>query len=74
MMYNMKRRTYYNVLRSTKIIAAKGYDWKTANDIAIRCWDDFEMSGGAVTVEWLLSRVVSREEYERDWSEKTSDS
>ena len=63
---NMKNRTYHNVLKSTKIIADKGYDWDTANKIALKCWDNYEMYGGTVTIESLLARVVPRNQFERE--------
>ena len=31
----MKRRTYNNMLKATKMIADKGYEWNKANEIAI---------------------------------------
>lgn len=60
----MKRRTYNNVLKTTKAIAAKGYDWDTANEIALKYWDNFEFYG--MTVESQLARLAPRGQFERE--------
>lgn len=38
----MKRRTYNNVLKATKMIERKGYSHKEANEIAIQIFDESE--------------------------------
>ena len=38
----MKRRTYNNMLKATKMIAKKGYSWNEANEIAIKVFDEAE--------------------------------
>lgn len=60
----MKRRTYNNMVKTTKAIAAKGYGWEEANNIAIKCWDNFKLYGDPI--ERQLDRIVSREQYERE--------
>lgn len=60
----MKRRTYNNMVKTVKAIATKGYDWNTANEMAIKCWDNFERYGDPVEAQ--LARIVTREQYERE--------
>lgn len=39
----MKRRTYNNMIKATKMIVEKGYDWDEANEIAIQCFNNKEV-------------------------------
>lgn len=56
----MKKRTYNNMLKATKMIVAKGYDFKTANEIAIKCFDNMELSKNGMPVEWFIDKVSVR--------------
>lgn len=47
----MKRRTYNNMLKATKLIAAKGYDWTTANELAMKCFDNLEANKNGMDAE-----------------------
>ena len=60
----MKRRTYNNMVKATKLIAAKGYDWNTANEIAIKVFDDMEATKNGMSAEWWISFVAEASEYE----------
>lgn len=53
----MTRRTYNNMIKATKMIVAKGYDWNTANEIAIKCFDNMEQSNNGMSVEWFIDKV-----------------
>lgn len=54
----MKNRTYRNMQVATKIIAVKGYDWDTANEIAMKCFDNAEQAKNGMPVEWYIEKVV----------------
>jgi len=54
----MKYRTYKNMERATKLIVAKGYDWKTANEIAIQCFDNMQRSKNGMPVEWWIDKIA----------------
>lgn len=54
----MKRRTYNNMLKATKMIVEKGYDWNTANQIAIQCFDELEQLNNGMNVEWLINQIA----------------
>lgn len=54
----MKNRTYHNMLRATKMIATKGYDWKTANEIAMKCFNDAEQSNNGMPIEWWIEKIA----------------
>ena len=63
----MKRRTYNNMVKACKMIAKKGYDWQTANEIAMRCFDDAEANkASGQPVEWYIDKVASKEEWESE--------
>lgn len=53
----MKRRTYNNMLKATKMIVQKGYEWNTANEIATKCFDQFEQAKNGMDVEWFINKV-----------------
>lgn len=54
----MKRRTYNNMLKATKMIVAKGYDWNKANQIAIQCFDQLEQLNNGMDIEWFINKIV----------------
>ena len=53
----MKRRTLKNMEKATKMIVEKGYDWNTANQIAIQCFDQLKQLKNSMDLEWLLDKV-----------------
>jgi len=57
----MKYRTYKNMERATKMIATKGYDWKTANKIAMQCFDNMQQSKNGMSVEWWIDKIMNVE-------------
>lgn len=58
----MKRRTYNNMLKATKLIVAKGYDWTTANKLAMKCFDNLEANKNGMDVEWYIAKIVDCEQ------------
>ena len=64
----MKRRTYNNMLKATKMILAKGYEWAEANEIAMKCFDNTEANkASGQPVEWYIDKVISRKEWEKEY-------
>ena len=57
----MKRRTYNNMLKATKMIVAKGYSWEEANEIAIRCFDNLEANKNGMEVEWYIQKITNKD-------------
>lgn len=53
----MKRRTYNNMLKATRLIMAKGYDKETANELAMRCFDNAEMAKNGMPIEWWIEKI-----------------
>lgn len=58
----MKRRTYNNMLKATKMIVAKGYSWEEANKIAMRCFDNLEANKNGMEVEWYIQKVINKDD------------
>jgi hypothetical protein len=53
----MKYRTYNNMYKATKMIANKGYDLPTANEIAMQCFDTMKQTKNGMPVEWFIEKV-----------------
>jgi hypothetical protein len=60
----MKRKTYNNVLKATKMIEAKGYNFDEASQIAINIFDDYANSNNSI--EFYMDKVVTKEEWIAD--------
>lgn len=56
----MKRKTYNNMIKATKIIADKGYEWEEANKIAIQCFEQMKEVNNGMEVEWFIDKIVFR--------------
>ena len=56
----MKRRTYNNVLKATKMIQNKGYNLQEANEIALQCFDNMEQIKNGMSVEWFIEKIVNK--------------
>lgn len=53
----MKYRTFNNMFKATTLIANKGYDWETANQIAIQCFNQMEQTKNGMPVEWYIEKI-----------------
>ena len=54
----MKRRTYNNMLKATKLIANKGYEWNKANEIAMQIFDEAEKQKNGMPIEWYIDKIA----------------
>ena len=54
----MKRRTYNNMLKATKLIANKGYEWNKANEIAMQIFDESEKQKNGMSIEWYIDKLA----------------
>lgn len=54
----MKRRTYNNMLKATKMIAEKGYSWNEANEIAMKVFDEAEKQKNGISIEWYIEKIA----------------
>jgi hypothetical protein len=53
----MKRITYNNMIKATKMIANKGYEWSEANELAIKCFSQMRTSRNGMSVEWFIDKI-----------------
>ena len=60
MVDNMKRKTYNNVVKATKMIQKKGYSLEEANEIAIRLFD--ENTKEMNSIEFYIGKILDKEE------------
>lgn len=56
----MKRRTYNNMVKATKMIAEKGYGWEEANEIAIRIFDEAEKQKNGMSIERYIDKIENK--------------
>ena len=57
----MKRKTYNNVLKATKLIERKGYDFKEASQIALNIFDEYENAG--MPIEFFIEKIAIKEDW-----------
>jgi hypothetical protein len=46
------------MLKATKMIAAKGYEWNAANRIAMQCFDNMEQDKNGMSLEWYINKIA----------------
>lgn len=64
MVDDMKRRTYNNVMKATKMIQKKGYDFEEANQMAIRLFD--EHTKNMNSIEFYIDKILDKETWKRE--------
>ena len=64
----MKRKTYNNMCKAAKMIMAKGYDKKTAFELAHSCFEKFEANKNGMPVEWYIDKILTKSEYDSTYN------
>lgn len=64
----MKYKTLKNMEKATRMIADKGYDWETANDLAIKSFDNVKANNFYHSVEYFIDKILNKTEYEKAYS------
>ena len=64
----MKYKTLKNVEKATRMIANKGYDWETANDLAIKSFENVKANNFYHHVEYFIDKILSKTEYEKAYT------
>ena len=61
---DMKRKTYNNVMKATKMIQKKGYGFEEASQMAIKLFDEHtkEMN----SIEFYIDKILDKETEERE--------
>lgn len=60
----MKRKTYNNVVKATKMIQKKGYSFEEANEMAIRHFD--ENTKEMNSIEFYIDKILDKETWEME--------
>lgn len=60
----VKRKTYNNVIKATKMIQKKGYDFEEASQMAIRLFD--EHTKDMNSIEFYIDKTLDKETWERE--------
>ena len=58
MVNDMKRKTYNNVMKATKMIQKKGYSFKEASQMAISVFDQHENE--EMPIEWYIDKIQEK--------------
>lgn len=60
----MKRKTYNNVVKATKMIQKKGYSLDEANEMAIRLFD--ENTKDMNSIEFYIDKILDKETWKKE--------
>ena len=63
----MKNLTYYNLMVVIRKIQAKGYDFETSKRLARGVFDEFAACPHGLSIEERVRRILTREEWEREY-------
>lgn len=56
----MKRKTYNNVVKASKLIMKKGYEEKEALEMAVKVFDNMEMLKNGMSAEWFIEKIAPK--------------
>lgn len=63
----MKKKTYNNVVKASKLIMKKGYEKQEALEMAVKIFDELEALNNGMTAEWRISRIMPKSEWEAEY-------
>lgn len=58
--YKMKRKTYNNVIKASKLIIKKGYEQKEAQEMALRIFENMEQLKNGMSAEWFIEKIAPK--------------
>lgn len=64
--YDMKRKTYNNVLKAIKMLQDKGYDFTEASQLALNVFEQHENEER--TIEFYIGLIIPKKEFETQYS------
>ena len=67
----IKNKTYHNFLRVARMIEAKGYDFKTACELAHKVFDNYEQNQRRLPILFLVEMIIPADEYAAAYKEVT---
>ena len=60
----MKYKTLNNMEKATQMIADKGYDWETANNMAINAFEQVQANNFYHHVEFYIDKILYKKDYD----------
>ena len=54
----MKRKTYNNVMKATKMIQKKGYNFEESSQMALNIFEQHE--NGEMSIEWYIDKIQEK--------------
>ena len=63
----MKKKTYNNVVKASKLIMKKGYENQEALEMAVKIFDELEALNNGMTAEWRISQIMPKSEWEAEY-------
>lgn len=60
----MRHKTYNNLIKAQNLIMKKGYSEQESLDLAVKVFDK-DLS--TMSAEWYIDKILSKEEYEREY-------
>ena len=64
----MKRKTYNNVVKASKLIMKKGYEEKESLEMTIKIFDEMESLNNGMSAEWRISQIIPKSEWEAQYN------
>lgn len=56
----MKRKTYNNVIKASKMIMKKGYEQKEAQEMALQIFKNMEQLKNGMSAEWFIEKIAPK--------------
>ena len=56
----MKRKTYNNVIKASKMIMKKGYEQKESQEMALRIFENMEQLKNGMSAEWFIEKIAPK--------------
>lgn len=59
----MKKKTYNNVVKASRLIIKKGYEKQEALEMAVKIFDEMEALNNGMTTEWFIEKIVPKNQF-----------
>lgn len=66
----MKKKTYNNVVKASRLIIKKGYEKQEALEMAVKIFDELEALNNGMTAEWRISQIIPKSEWEAQYNNR----
>lgn len=66
----MKKKTYNNVVKASRLIMKKGYEKQEALEMAVKIFDELEALNNGMTAEWRISQIIPKSEWEAQYNNR----